>query len=109
MIKGLSLDTVDFLRNSIQVLKILKVFRMAKIVEDNEANMAVCRDFCGPCPMFKPNELQKFEPHALFCARGESKKPKDQIKKGSCNCFSCPIFEKHELSDGYFCLKGISK
>ena len=102
-------DAVVFLRNSEKVSKILKVFRMAKIVEDNEANMTVCRDFCGKCKMFKPNELQKFEPHALFCARGASEKPKDQIKKAACECFSCPIMEKHELKDGYFCLNGISK
>jgi len=104
-----SLDTVVEFRNSKRAIQNLKVLKMAKIVENNEANMKICKDYCGPCPMFKPNELMKFPPNALFCARGASEKPKDQIKKASCNCFGCPIFDKHELKDGYFCINGISK
>lgn len=82
---------------------------MAKIVENNEANLNICKANCGPCPMFKPNELMKHPPHALFCARGASEKPRDQIKKSSCNCFECPIMKDYDLKDGYFCLNGISK
>ena len=38
---------------------------MPKIVADNEENMAICRVFCGGCPSFKPNELQKVAPDAV--------------------------------------------
>ncbi len=48
---------------------------MPLLVLDTEESMAEYIKFCDPCPSFKPNKLNKFEPHALFCSRGKSKKP----------------------------------
>ena len=80
---------------------------MPKIVPDNEENMNTCRQFCGPCPSFKQNQLNEYEPHALFCARGQTKKPLDQCKDNGCNCFGCGVFKKYDLKGGWFCLYGI--
>ena len=80
---------------------------MPKIVEDNEENMKTCKRFCGPCPSFKPNELQTVKPHALFCARGASEKPIGEIEDKGCSCFGCPVFTEHQLAGGWFCMHGI--
>ncbi|MFX0080555.1 MAG: hypothetical protein ACFE94_02280 [Candidatus Hodarchaeota archaeon] len=45
---------------------------MAKLVPDTEESLNVCRQFCGPCPSFKLQQLNEFEPNALFCSRGPS-------------------------------------
>ncbi|MDE4908742.1 DUF2769 domain-containing protein [Methanogenium marinum] len=42
------------------------------------------------------------EPHALFCARGPTKKT-DCVNKG-CNCPECEVFKKYGLTGGWFCL-----
>ncbi|MHA2123093.1 MAG: DUF2769 domain-containing protein [Promethearchaeota archaeon] len=80
---------------------------MPEKVPDTPENMEVCKRFCGPCPTFKPNELQKVKPHALFCARGKSEKPKDQIDNKGCNCLDCGIFEKYGLKGGWYCIHSI--
>lgn len=90
---------------------------MAKPVPDTEESMAECRkritqanpssEFCGPCPSFKPNQLNEFEPHALFCSRGQTEKPIDQVEDKGCSCFGCGLFSQYELKGGYFCMHGI--
>jgi hypothetical protein len=75
-------------------------------VPDTPENMEICKKFCGPCPSFKPNQLNEHPPMALFCARGASEKPKDQITDNGCNCFGCGVFQKYELSGGWFCIHG---
>ena len=70
----------------------------------NSRTTTVPVKFCGPCPSFKPNQLNEFEPHALFCSRGQSQKPKDQIENKGCSCFGCGLFPKYELEKGYFCM-----
>jgi hypothetical protein len=80
---------------------------MPKPVPDDEASMNVCRQFCGPCPSFKPNKLNEFEPHALFCSRGKTAKPMDQVEDKGCNCFKCGLFSKYDLEGGWFCMHGI--
>ncbi|HEC39972.1 hypothetical protein LCGC14_0873890 [marine sediment metagenome] len=82
---------------------------MAKPVPDDEASMDICRKFCGPCPSFKPNKLNEFEPHALFCSRGQTKKPKDQVENKGCSCFGCGLFPKYELEKGFFCAPWFQK
>lgn len=77
---------------------------MAKSVPNDEASMNECRKFCGPCPSFKPNQLNEFEPHALFCSRGQSAKPRDQIENKGCSCFGCGLFSQYELEKGFFCM-----
>ncbi len=80
---------------------------MPETVPDTPENMEVCKRFCGPCPTFKPNELNKFEPHALFCARGKSEKPTDQIVNKGCYCPDCGILLKYGLEGGWFCIDNI--
>jgi len=53
---------------------------MSRKVDDTPENMEICKRFCGPCPTFKPNGPNEVEPHALFCARGASSKPREQIE-----------------------------
>jgi hypothetical protein len=78
---------------------------MTEKVPDTPENMEICKRFCGPCPTFKPNELQKVKPHALFCARGKSEKPKDQITNNGCNCPDCGVSEKYGLVGGWYCIQ----
>jgi hypothetical protein len=77
---------------------------MVKPVPDTEENMKICGQFCGPCPSFKPNKINEFEPHALFCSRGQSQKPRDQIENKGCSCFGCGLYSQYELEKGYFCM-----
>ena len=79
---------------------------MVEKVDDTPENMEICKQYCGPCPTFKPNKLNEVEPHALFCARGASKKPRDQIEDKGCNCFMCQVFKNYELEGGWFCIYG---
>jgi len=80
---------------------------MPKPVPDTEESMNVCRRFCGPCPSFKPNKLNEFEPHALFCARGKTTKPMSEVEDHGCNCFGCDLFSQYDLEGGYFCFYGV--
>jgi len=75
-------------------------------VPDTPENMEICKQFCGPCPTFKPNKLNEVEPHALFCARGKSSKPKDEITDKGCYCLGCGVFQKYGLKGGWFCTYG---
>ncbi len=75
-------------------------------VPDTPENMEICKQFCGPCPTFKPNQLNEQPPMALFCAQGASEKPKDQITDNGCNCMGCGVFQNYELSGGWFCIHG---
>ncbi|TFG15459.1 DUF2769 domain-containing protein [Candidatus Thorarchaeota archaeon] len=77
-----------------------------KSVPDTEENVEICRHFCGPCPTFQSNELRKEEPKLLFCSRGVSKKPNEDIDDMGCNCPQCEVFEKYELEGGWFCIHG---
>ncbi|MCW4038696.1 MAG: DUF2769 domain-containing protein [Candidatus Bathyarchaeota archaeon] len=81
---------------------------MPEKVPDTPENMEICKRFCGPCPTFKPNELMNFRPHALFCARGKSEKPTDQIENKGCNCPTCDVLKNYGLVGGWFCIHGIS-
>lgn len=62
-------------------------------VPDTPENMEICKKFCSPCPSFKPNQLNEHPPMALFCVRGASEKPKDQITDNGCKCFGCGVFQ----------------
>jgi len=80
---------------------------MPEPVLDTPENMEICKKFCGPCPSFKPNKLNEAEPHALFCARGKTTIPMDQVKDNGCNCFKCGVFSNYDLEGGWFCFHGI--
>jgi hypothetical protein len=75
-------------------------------VPDTQENLEICKRFCGPCPTFKPNELNKISPNALFCARGQSEKPVEEIEDKGCSCFGCEVFQKYKISGGWFCMHG---
>jgi hypothetical protein len=79
---------------------------MVKQVPDTPENMEICKKFCGPCPTFRPNKLNESPPMALFCARGASTNPKDEIVDYGCNCPGCSVFQKYELEGGWFCTYG---
>ncbi|MHA2378071.1 MAG: DUF2769 domain-containing protein [Candidatus Thorarchaeota archaeon] len=78
---------------------------MSKVPNTPE-NAEICKQFCGPCPTFKPNELPKHPPHMLFCSRGASEKPKGQIEDKGCFCPGCGVFKNYELEGGWFCTYG---
>jgi len=73
------------------------------VVEDTEANRETCRKYCGSCPTFKHNSLEKSQPDLLFCACGMSSSP--SRKEQNCYCPACELFAKHSLVIGHFCLK----
>jgi hypothetical protein len=72
-------------------------------VDDTEENLEKC--ICKLCPTFRNNELAKFSPNALFCARGESKIP-SKIKTTNCYCLGCDLFIKHGLVISHLCVHG---
>lgn len=73
------------------------------VVEDTEANREICRKYCGSCPTYKRNILERFEPDTLFCARGVSAAPSK--KTMGCFCPACELFTEHGLVIGYFCTR----
>lgn len=78
---------------------------MSKLgVPNDQEHLNICKQYCGPCPSFKPNNLMKLPPNALFCARGPSSKPAGEIKMNGCNCGKCPIVAKYNLQGRYFCM-----
>jgi hypothetical protein len=79
---------------------------MPKVVPDTPENMEICIKFCGTCPTHKANNLMAVPPMALFCARGPSTKPKNEIEDKGCNCFGCTVYQNYELQGGWFCTYG---
>ena len=75
----------------------------ASIVEDTDENRQICRKFCGACPTYKHNSLERFQPDALFCAGRTSSAP--SAKEMNCYCPACELYSKHSLVIGHFCTK----
>jgi hypothetical protein len=73
------------------------------IVEDTEENRQICRKYCGACPTYQHNALNKSQPDTLFCARGISQVPSP--KELNCYCPACELYTKHSLVIGHFCIK----
>lgn len=67
-------------------------------VADTPENLRICMEHCGTCPSL-PFPPEPF----LFCARGCSP---EKITKKSCNCPTCPIYNKYRLQNLYFCETG---
>lgn len=74
-----------------------------RTVEDTEENRQICRKYCGVCPSYKHNALEKFQPDSLFCSRGLSSAPSQ--KELNCYCPACELYAKHSLIIGHFCFK----
>jgi hypothetical protein len=73
----------------------------APALEDTEENRQICRKYCGVCPTFRHNSLEKSNPDSLFCARGQSSAP--DKKEMNCYCPACELYTKHSLVIGHFC------
>jgi hypothetical protein len=73
------------------------------VVEDTEENRQICRKYCGVCPTFRYNSLEKSEPDSLFCARGTSAAPTK--KEVNCFCPACELFDRNNLVIGHFCAR----
>ncbi len=73
---------------------------MAK-VEDSYENETICIKFCGRCPTYPGVKSE-----VLFCARGKSSSPKP---KSGCNCGTCDIWDKYDLTDFYYCIEGAAR
>jgi hypothetical protein len=79
---------------------------MPNLIPDTEDILNECRKFCVLCPSFKPNRLNEFEPHLLFCSRGKTTKPLEEFQNNGCKCPECSIFIAYRLSGGSFCMYG---
>jgi len=77
---------------------------MTKVL-NNLDNERECR--CPACPTYLSDDCPAANQEKLFCARGKTA-CKALSKKG-CICNTCPVWEKYELSDGYFCLSGAAE
>jgi hypothetical protein len=72
-------------------------------VEDTEENRQICRKTCRACPTYQHNSLERYQPDALFCARGTSSAPSK--KELNCYCPACELWTKHSLVIGHFCAR----
>jgi len=71
----------------------------SKVVPFNNETIGYCQ--CADCPTHeqcKSNEV-------VFCSTGESDNKSTMQKKG-CLCPQCEVFDKFNLSNGYFCVNG---
>ena len=73
------------------------------VVEDTEENRQTCRKYCTICQNYKRHDLGRNEPKELFCARGPSSA--QNMKEIGCFCPACPLFTKHHLRGGYYCVR----
>ena len=72
-------------------------------VEVSEENRMTCRQYCGSCPSYRRNSLDRYSPDALFCASGVSTAP--SVKIEGCYCPACELFTRHHLAIGRFCFR----
>ena len=70
-------------------------------VEDSDANEQTCMKYCGSCPNYRQNSLNRYEPAWLFCSRGTSAAPR--MKEATCFCPACELYARHSLVIGHFC------
>ena len=67
-----------------------------QVVPDTKENLEKC--LCSEC-LTNPEE-------GLYCARGITSKPVDQVRALGCNCALCPVFHEHKLTEScYLCLQ----
>jgi hypothetical protein len=65
-----------------------------KELVDSEEDMTKC--LCPECPT-NPED-------GLFCVRGLTSKPIEQVRALGCDCALCSIFHEYKLSGCYLCL-----
>ena len=66
-----------------------------KQVPDNNENINKC--LCMECPT-NPDIT------SLYCARGITKKPIDEVRALGCSCAFCHIYHEYKLAGCYLCL-----
>lgn len=71
--------------------------------EKKEENINAC--LCPTCPLY--GECNNQQEEKFFCGTRRSDCSMDATK--ACICGSCAVFDKYDLSDGYFCIKDILK
>ncbi|MGP8137909.1 DUF2769 domain-containing protein [Methanoregula sp.] len=73
------------------------------VVENTEENRQTCRKYCTICQNYRRHTLEKYPPTELFCGCGTSSAP--SMKEIGCFCPACPLFTKHHLRGGYYCVR----
>lgn len=68
-------------------------------VPDTKDNLDRC--VCPQCPTYLMDKCAKEKDENIYCAREKSQC--DLLDRG-CICGSCPLWDEHKLSKGYFCL-----
>ena len=69
--------------------------RENKPVPDTKEAIDKC--LCTECPS-NPDQT------VLYCSRGLTKKPIEQVRALGCSCAFCPVFHEYRLSGCYLCL-----
>jgi hypothetical protein len=75
---------------------------MSIIVLDSLENVNEC--ICPECQTYKTGGCAKEKGETLYCARG---KTSCELPDNGCICGMCPLWDKYNLSGGYFCFNGI--
>lgn len=74
----------------------MKVAKIKMKVDNTKENEKIC--ICTMCPSY--NECMKKNKELLYCAR---KKSRCKFDKKGCLCGGCKVYQKYNLSGGYFC------
>jgi hypothetical protein len=69
--------------------------RQREKVADVKENAEKCQ--CNDCPTNPDQTL-------LYCARGITSKPQEQVRALGCSCPLCHVFHEYKLSGCYLCL-----
>ncbi len=78
------------------------VKQKSKIVPFNEQVKGLCQ--CADCPTHEQCEKNEI----VFCSAGDSDNSSAMAQKG-CQCPTCELFSRYNLSEGYFCMHGEAK
>ena len=74
-------------------------------VDASVANVDICGRFCGSCPTYRANNLDKEKPALLFCGRGGSTHTPQTGETKGCNCTKCGVHTRYRLTGDYYCMK----
>lgn len=61
---------------------------------------------CPNCPTYLSDECPAAKQEKLFCGRGKTEC--DNLTKKDCICGTCPVWQRYDLSKGYYCLNGLA-
>jgi hypothetical protein len=86
-----------------QFLQSLSQMTEQEQTKANEAKKALCA--CPNCPTYNNCAQEKGE--LLYCIEGRS--PTCITEELGCICPACPVWEKMDLKNEYFCTKGTER